>query len=203
MMTRRIKKFPLLLAVFIAGLMIWSGISPSSRVVWVAEITPVILVYLLLLLTYPKFQFSHWAYLFMSAWLILHTIGSHYTFAEVPFEWGNQLLSPLLGENRNHFDRLAHYLVGFYSFSVAEFLLRRQLCPPIIAGFFALFFIMSIAAGYEIIEWQFAEKEGGNAGLAFLGSQGDVWDAQKDMLADTLGAITALIVFFIVRTDKK
>ena len=72
-----------------------------------------------------------------------------------------------------------------------------------LALFFALFFIMSVAASYEIIEWLYAVVEGGNAGIEFLGSQGDVWDAQKDMLADTLGAITALILFVLIRPDRR
>ena len=61
---------------------------------------------------------------------------------------------------------------------------------------------MSVAAAYEIIEWQYAVIEGGDAGVEFLGSQGDVWDAQKDMLADTLGAATSLLLFLMVRPDK-
>lgn len=62
---------------------------------------------------------------------------------------------------------------------------------------------MSVAATYEIIEWQYAVIEGGNAGVEFLGSQGDIWDAQKDMLADTLGAITSLVLYVFMRPDKK
>ena len=61
---------------------------------------------------------------------------------------------------------------------------------------------MSVAASYEIIEWLYAVIEGGNAGVEFLGSQGDIWDAQKDMLADTMGALTALVIFLFVRPDK-
>lgn len=68
---------------------------------------------------------------------------------------------------------------------------------------FSLFFIMSIAAGYEIIEWWYAAVEGGSAGVEFLGSQGDIWDAQKDMLSDTLGAITSLVMFYFNRQDKR
>ena len=68
--------------------------------------------------------------------------------------------------------------------------------------FFSLFFIMSVAAAYEIIEWQYAVIDGGNAGIEFLGSQGDIWDAQKDMLADTLGALTALLLYLVVRPDR-
>ncbi len=193
---------PALLAAIIGGLIIWSGITPHDRIVWYAEIIPIIIVYLLLIITYRRFQFSLTAYIMMSFLLIIHTIGAHYTFAEVPFEWGNRLLSPLLGEGRNHFDRVGHYVIGFYSYPMAEFLLRCRLCGVKVAVFFALFFIMSIAAGYEIIEWQYAVRQGGEAGLAFLGSQGDNWDAQKDMLADTLGAITALVIFLAIQRGK-
>ncbi|MDO9795249.1 DUF2238 domain-containing protein, partial [Glaesserella parasuis] len=126
-------------------------------------------------------------------WMIMHLIGAKYTFANVPFDWANQYLT-FLGEDRNHFDRVAHYIIGFYSFPMAEWLLRKRKCGLGVAFFFSLFFIMSVAATYEIIEWQYAVIEGGNAGIEFLGSQGDIWDAQKDMLADTLGAITALII---------
>jgi putative membrane protein len=61
---------------------------------------------------------------------------------------------------------------------------------------------MSIAAGYEIIEWWYAAANGGQADIEFLGSQGDIWDAQKDMLADTLGAIASLVIYGLVRPDK-
>lgn len=195
--------FPKILAIFIAALMIWSFIQPYSREVWIAEMVPVILVFLLLIVTYPKFQFSTFAYVLMSGWLIMHTIGAHYTFERVPFNWGSELLSGWLGEGRNHFDRVAHYIIGFYSFPIAELLVRKRWANVITAGLFGLFSIMSIAAAYEIIEWQYAVQEGGDAGIAFLGSQGDIWDAQKDMLADTLGAMTALMLFYWQRPDKK
>ncbi|MGC7560949.1 DUF2238 domain-containing protein [Pasteurella sp. PK-2025] len=197
------KGFPLLLGGVVIAVAIWSGIAPFSRAVWYAEVLPIFVVFLGLILTYSRFQFSHWAYFLMSLWMILHLIGAHYTFERVPFDWANQLLAPWLGEGRNHFDRVAHFIIGFYSFPMAEWLLRRRLCGPVLAGFFALFFIMSIAASYELIEWQYAVVAGGEEGIAFLGSQGDHWDAQKDILADTLGAITALALFYMVRTDKK
>ena len=96
----------------------------------------------------------------MSFWLIMHTIGSHYTFADVPFDWANRLLAPFLGEGRNHFDRVGHYIIGFYAYPMAEWLLRRKLCRPALALFFSLFFIMSVAAAYEVIEWQYAVIDG-------------------------------------------
>jgi putative membrane protein len=73
----------------------------------------------------------------------------------------------------------------------------------VLASFFGVFFIMSLAAGYEIIEWWYAVAEGGEAGLEFLGSQGDIWDAQKDMLSDTLGALSVTVLFWRVRPDRR
>lgn len=194
---------PVILMLIIATVAIWSGIAPADRSVWYAETMPIFIILGLLVVTYPKFRFSWSSYVLMSFWIILHFIGAKYTFANVPFDWANKFLSPILGENRNHFDRIAHYIIGFYSFPMAEWLMRRKLCGMGVAFFFSLFFIMSVAASYEIIEWQYAVIEGGQAGIEFLGSQGDIWDAQKDMLADTLGAITALLLYLIVRPDLK
>lgn len=129
---------PLLLTVFIAALIVWSGINPSDRAVWYAEIIPVSIVFVALVATYRLFRFSNLAYVFMSFWLIMHTIGAHYTFADVPFDWANRLLAPFLGEGRNHFDRVGHYIIGFYAYPMAEWLLRRKLCRPALALFFFL-----------------------------------------------------------------
>ncbi|MDP0168546.1 DUF2238 domain-containing protein [Glaesserella parasuis] len=193
---------PLFLAIVITVVSVWSGFNPTDRSVWYAEVMPIFVVFALLLLTYQRFQFSGLAYVLMSLWMIMHLIGAKYTFANVPFDWANQYLT-FLGEDRNHFDRVAHYIIGFYSFPMAEWLLRKRKCGLGVAFFFSLFFIMAVAATYEIIEWQYAVIEGGNAGIEFLGSQGDIWDAQKDMLADTLGAITALIIYLIARPDLR
>jgi len=192
------KTFPIALAVIFMIFFIILGISPESRDVWIAEVIPIIAVFLLLVLTYKKFQFSNPAYLLMSLWAFGHTIGAYYTFANVPFDFFNDLI----GSERNQYDRVNHFIVGFYAFPMAEWLLRKGYCKVKLAAAFSLFFIMSVAAGYEIIEWLYAVNEGGEAGLEFLGSQGDIWDAQKDMLADTLGAVASLLLFLFVRTDK-
>ena len=195
--------FPVLLALILLAVAAWSGIAPADRAVWWAEVIPVLAVFAALILTYPRFRFSNLAYFLMSLWLFMHLVGARYTFANVPFDWGNRLLAPILGEGRNHYDRLAHYIIGFYAYPMMEWLLRRNLCGVRLAFFFALFFIMSVAGAYEIIEWQYAVIEGGNAGIEFLGSQGDIWDAQKDILADTLGALTALALYLWKRPDKR
>jgi len=190
--------YPHSLATVFLIVFIWLGISPVSRAVWIAEVIPVFVVYILLVITYSKYKFSNIAYSLMAIWLFWHTIGGHYTFSNVPFG----LVNDLLGSDRNHFDRIGHFVIGLYAFPMAEWLLRKGMCKITLASFFSLFLIMSVAAGYEIIEWLYAITEGGDAGIEFLGSQGDIWDAQKDMLADTLGAIFSLILFWIIRTDK-
>jgi len=197
-LTRSSPRLALLLAAVFVGLFIWSAVEPRSRAVWIAEALPLVLVFAVLVWLYRRFRFSNAALLLMSVWLCWHTIGAHYTFAEVPFDWFNELI----GSERNQFDRIGHFSVGFYAFAIAEWLTRRHQCGTGLALLFALFAIMSVAAGYEIIEWWYAVAEGGDAGAAFLGSQGDEWDAQKDMLADTLGAVFSLGLFLWLRPDR-
>jgi putative membrane protein len=190
--------FPHWLAVVFAVFFAVLAIEPVSRTVWIAEVVPVVLVFLGLVLTFPRFRFSNTAYAMMAVWLFWHTVGGHYTFANVPFDWFNGMI----GAERNHFDRIGHFAVGFYAYPTAEWMLRRGHCRYAAANAFALLLVMGIAAGYEIIEWWYAVLEGGDAGIEFLGSQGDVWDAQKDMLADTLGAVVALALYALMRPDR-
>ncbi|MFZ0468745.1 MAG: DUF2238 domain-containing protein [Thiogranum sp.] len=190
--------YPYILAGVFVAVFAWLAIEPVSRTVWIAEVIPVIIVFTLLAVSFGAFRFSNTAYSLMAVWLFWHTVGGHYTFANVPFEWA----SKLIGSERNQFDRVGHFAVGFYAYPMMEWLLRKRHCGALTASFFALFFIMSIAAGYEIVEWWYAAAEGGEAGVEFLGSQGDIWDAQKDMLADTLGAIAAIVLYWFVRPDK-
>ena len=175
------------------------AVNPVSRAVWIAEILPVVLVVGALVTTYPRFRFSNTAYALMAFWIFWHTLGGHYTFANVPFDWFNDLI----GSQRNHYDRVGHFSVGFYAYAAAEWMLRRGHCKYVPANLFALLLIMGVAASYEIIEWWYAVLEGGDAGIEFLGSQGDIWDAQKDMLADTLGAVFALGLYALIRPDRK
>lgn len=182
--------FPHILAAGFALFWVALAWSPADRTVWWAENLPILLTFLLFVFTFRSFRFSNLAYGFAAMWLVLHTIGGHYTFANVPFDW----ITDWFGFTRNHFDRVAHFSIGFYAFPITELLLRQRLATFKTALCFGLFAIMALAAAYEIVEWWYAVLVGGSAGAEFLGSQGDIWDAQKDMLADTLGAITALTV---------
>ena len=190
--------YPHILALLFSVFFIVLGIDPVDRRVWVVEVTPIVIVFLFLVATYTKFRFSNFAYTLMSIWMFWHTVGGHYTFANVPFDF----VTNLFGFERNNFDRVGHFVVGFYAYAIAEYLVRQKLCSIIPASLFGFFAIGSVAAGYEIVEWLYAVYDGGEAGIEFLGSQGDVWDAQKDMLLDMLGALFSLILFWIVQKKE-
>lgn len=185
----------LLLTLIYSAVFLFAGFDPVSRTVWFAEILPALLILVGIFFIASRFEFSTTALVLMFVWLILHTIGSKYTFADVPFDWFNDLI----GSERNNFDRVAHFSIGFYAYPIAEYLIKTKKCSAPLAMAFGLFTLMSVAAGYEIIEWWYAAIAGGEEGIAFLGSQGDIWDAQKDMLCDTAGALSALLLMLIQR----
>ena len=193
------KYYPHILALLFSIFFILLGIDPVDRSVWIVEVIPIVVVFILLVFTYKKFLFTNVSYSLMLLWLIWHTIGGHYTFANVPFDF----ITDLFNFERNHFDRVGHLIIGFYAYPTAEFLTRKKYTNVVVASLFGLFFIMSIAAGYEIVGWAYAVTDGGDTGIEFLGSQGDIWDAQKDMLADTIGAIISLCLFWYIRPEKK
>jgi len=186
----------LLFAGYIA-LFIWGAINPYDRATWWAENIPIVGVVTALVVMYARgVRFSPLAYVLMAVLPYWHTVGGHYTFERVPFDWFDRAF----GFQRNMFDRIGHFSVGFFAFGILEYLLSRRSMSRTLACLFAIFAIGFVAMSYELIEWLYAAY-GGNAaaGANFLGSQGDVWDAQKDMLMDTVGAIASVLLFLIVR----
>ena len=179
------------------ALFVSAAISPYDRATWYAENIPIVTIVAALVALYVRgVVFSATAYVLMSVLVYLHTIGGHYTFERVPFGF----VTNLFGFHRNHYDRVAHFSVGFYAFAIAEALVRsKAVRSRLVLFLFPVFSIAFVAMGYELIEWWYAAAAGGASGAAFLGSQGDVWDAQKDMLADTLGAVAATAFFFVSR----
>ena len=172
------------------------AIHPTSRTTWISENLTVVCIVTPLVWMYLKgIRFSNAAYLFMSVLIFLHTIGGHYTFSLVPFGW----ISDLIGAERNHFDRIAHFSVGFYAWALMEFAETRRLSTRRAFSFvFAVAMIFAVASLFEIVEWLYAASASPTAGAEFLGSQGDIWDAQKDMLADGLGALLAAAAYALV-----
>ncbi len=188
----------LLLTIYLCEFLLLA-IAPYDRATWLAENIPIVGIVLVLVVSHRWFRFSAASYLAMSVLIFLHTIGGYYTFERVPFGW----ITDTFGFERNHFDRVAHFSVGFYAFPLAEWLERRKLVNSRVLVFlFPVCAIFTVAALYEIIEWLYAAGAGQAAGAAFLGSQGDIWDAQKDMLADGLGAIVAVTVYLWLRRPE-
>lgn len=188
-------KFLLGLLIIYAILFIFLAFKPIDRPTWFAENLTVWIILSAILILYAfKIRFSKTAYALMFVLIYLHTIGGHYTFEKVPFDWATHFF----GFTRNNFDRVAHFSVGFYAFAIAELLYTKDLIKNKCLLFtYPVFAIATIAMTYELIEWIYAASSDPAAGAAYLGSQGDIWDAQKDMLADTLGAIAATTLFFL------
>ncbi len=195
-MRNRIPIFLFILLLLLSG---WSFINPHDMQVWWTEMTSVIILVGALAFTYHRFQFSNTAYVCMALWCAMQIVGAHYTFELVPFE----CISRLFGFERNHYDRVAHFVVGLGSIAIAELLWKQRMVNGIgTATWFSVVFMLAIAGLWELAEWIYAEIDGGDAGQAFLGSQGDVWDAQKDMLLDTFGAILAAGLFYLQNHNK-
>lgn len=169
------------------------AIAPYDRPVWWAENAPILgLMALVAWVHYKHHRFTTLSLVMMSVFIALHTIGGHFTFARVPFDF----VTELFDFERNHYDRVAHFTVGFFAYPVAEFLQRRKLVNTRWLLFlFPIFSIVTLAAMYELFEWGYANFADPEAGIAVLGAQGDIWDAQKDILADTLGACLGMLVF--------
>ena len=193
-------KTPFILLAIYLILFTLLAFNPIDRQTWFVENLTVWLILAVIIGLYVRgVRFSNTAYILMSVLIYLHTIGGHFTFAQVPFDW----VTDFFGFERNNFDRLAHFSVGFYAYPIAEWLYTKRL----VANRFLLYTypvlaIATVAMSYELIEWIYAALANPEAGIAYLGSQGDIWDAQKDMLADTLGAITAMVFFALKQKPR-
>lgn len=180
----------LLLLIFIL-IASWSAIAPFERVTWWLETIPCFAALALLAATYRSFPLSNLAYVLILLHCIVLFIGGHYTYAEVPlFNW----VRDHYGFARNSYDGLGHFVQGFVPAIIARELLLRT--SPIKPGkwlfFIIIFACLGISAAYELLEAAVAMAAGEEAN-AFLGTQGDVWDTQKDMALAFIGAVAALL----------
>jgi putative membrane protein len=150
----KIHKTPAVLLVIYLGVLIWSGIRPVDYPVWQVEAaTSLLPVAILSVLYFFRIRFSSTAYILAAVLPIMHAIGAHYTFANVPFEWFNNLIH----SDRNMYDRVAHYVIGFYAYPLAEYVTRKKLVNVSwITYALAIFAIFTLASVYEIIERQYA-----------------------------------------------
>lgn len=174
------------------------GIAPRYRQDWLLENVIVLIAVPLLVFGWRRLPFSRGAYLALFGFLLLHEIGAHYTYSEVPYDEAfarltGYSLNALLGLHRNHFDRAVHFLYGVLVTPMAVELFAHR-APPrgVWRWILPVSFIMSHSVLYELVEWLAALRFGGDLGTAYLGTQGDPWDAQQDMALAALGSILSM-----------
>jgi putative membrane protein len=167
------------------------AIKPHHFADWVLENVLSILAVAAIAAWRHQLVFSRISYTFIFLFLCLHTLGAHYTYSEVPY----QQWFPALAGGRNHFDRLVHFCYGFLiAYPVREIFLRVANVRGFWGYFLPLDLTMSTSMLYELIEWAASNIFGGDLGAAYLGTQGDPWDAHKDMALASLGALVAMLV---------
>jgi putative membrane protein len=175
------------------------AIRPHDRVVWLTENALTIATVIALMATYPFWPVSDLSYSLIAAFLVMHTIGGHYTYVRVPYDTISRALfgfelGERLGWSRNHYDRLVHFCYGLLIAYPAYEMLERYAQP---AGAWSYLLapalIMASSMVFEVIEWWAAELLGGDAGADYLGAQGDEWDTHKDMALAAGGAIVTMV----------
>ena len=189
-------KVNLFLLIVVTLVFIWSAFKPAEILTWVAEVSPAVVVWIIVIATYNKFRLTSLSYFIIALLSILTFIGGHYTYEEVPlFNW----IKDEFHLNRNHYDRFGHFLKGLSVIVVRELLVRQTpLTKDNWLFGIATSIMLAIAALYEIIEWLSTKLPLQNAGEGtknFLGMQGDVWDAQWDMSLALIGSILSLLIF--------
>ncbi|MBN8702035.1 MAG: DUF2238 domain-containing protein [Bacteroidetes bacterium] len=183
----------------IAFLSVWvsSFIGTSDISNWILENTLVFLFLFFLIFTYRKHQFSDLSCLLFCVYLSLHVYGSKYTYAENPFGYW---LQGVFQSERNHYDRIVHFSFGFLlAYPLREAFMNWLKFPTWVSWALPIEITLSISGLYELIEWAVADVFFKAQGDAYLGTQGDIWDAQKDMFLATLGAILATTIISIVK----
>ena len=183
-------KEPVFLLLMTGLVLVWSGVHPFDRVTWWLEVAPVLIGAPILVATVSAFRLSPLLYRLLLLHAVILMIGARYTYARVPIGFWVQ---ELLGLSRNHYDRIGHFAQGFIPALLAREILLRT--SPLRRGKWLIFIVISIclavSAFYELIEFAYAASTGQSA-ESFLGTQGDVWDAQWDMSFALIGAVTSL-----------
>ena len=183
------RREPLVLLALGVVLLVLSGIHPKDRYTWILEVAPAIAAAVLLAATYRRFPLTPLSYRLILLHACILMVGGHYTYAEVPLGFWMQRA---FGFARNHYDRIGHFAQGFVpAIVVREVLLRKT---ALRRGGWTFFLVtcvcLAISACYEFVEWWTAVMSG-SAADAFLGTQGDPWDTQWDMLFALIGAVVA------------
>jgi len=180
------------LVVWLIVLWIITAINPLYPSDWLLENLLVFIWGGLLIFTYRWFRFSNRSYALFTVFLSLHLVGAHYTYAETPFGFW---LQDLFAFERNHYDRIVHFSFGLLiAYPMREILLRQSGVSGAWAYFLTINCVLAFSAFYEVLEVIAAMIVSPELGDAYLGTQGDEWDAQKDTFLAFVGSIVAMLV---------
>jgi putative membrane protein len=180
------------------------AIHPVDRSAWLLENVGAIAGVVLLGVFHRKLLLSRVSYSLIFLFLCLHLVGAHYTYSKVPYdEWFaavfGKSLNAMMGWQRNHFDRALHFSYGLcLAYPIREMFLRVVQVRGFWGYFLPLDLTMSTSMLFELIEWLVAEVFGDGLGQTYLGTQGDEWDAHKDMALASLGALITMCVTVLV-----
>jgi putative membrane protein len=184
------------LAAAFAVVWVIAAINPLDRYNWFLENILTFAFVPVVVISGRYFRLSNVSYTLITLYLMLHVIGAHYTYGMVPAgEWFGELV----GSSRNMFDRIVHFSFGFLlAYPIREVFIRVTGAKGVWGFFFPVDIVLSFSALYEIFEWVIAVNNTSLDAVAFLGTQGDVFDTQKDLAAAALGALIAMVAVFII-----
>ena len=191
-------KIRIFIILFFIGLIV-SGMYPHDYFTWILEVFPGIIGFIVLMFSFKRFRFTDLTYIFILIHCYILFIGGHYTYAEVPlFDW----IKELFHQSRNNYDKVGHFAQGFIpAMVIRELFVRLEIVKRgKWLSFLCVCVCLSISACYELFEW-FVAVASGQSAEAFLGTQGDNWDTQSDMLFALIGAV-CMVVFISGIQDK-
>jgi len=183
--------FQKILLISVVVILIFSGINTNDKFTWFLEVLPVIITSIVLIVTYKKFKFTNFVYILIWMHAMILIVGGYYTYAEMPlFNW----IRDTFNLSRNYYDRLGHFAQGFVPAMVIRevFIKNKIIKNEAWTNFIVIAICLSISASYEIIEFAVARITGEGA-EAFLGTQGDVWDTQWDMVFALVGSMFSIM----------
>ena len=179
-------------------LVVWVilAVSPVDRHDWLLENLLAVSTVAALILTYRRFAFSDLSYVLITLFMILHAVGAHYTYAKVPFGFW---MKDTFNLSRNHFDRIVHFAFGLLlAYPAYDVFLRAAKARKGWALLMATIAVISVSGLFEVIESWVAQLVSPELGDAYLGTQGDIWDAQKDMTMAIIGALITVGFTYVI-----
>ena len=187
------KQYRVILLAVVLAFWAWSGIEPrDTRLTWVLETAPFMIALPVMLLTYKRFPLTNLTYTLIAIHAMILMLGGHYSYAKVPIGFW---MEDWFGWTRNNYDKIGHFMQGFGPAIYTREILARTspLRHSKWLGFMAIAVPLALSALYEIIEWRASLSNPADT-EAFLGTQGDIWDTQSDMLWCLIGSIVSIIL---------